>query len=215
MSRLTVLVCEDWESGQQQGGKAKCWCLPLSPCPPSLSQDCLLKAACRPGWGRSWQGCRHLGGSLCRAMVLLALDSLSLLLLLLQLGAGGALSVGSWQAGDRQLLGFYSATGFSQAPAIQLILLLPCCSLCYPLLSYSFCLWSKQFMLFWFPGAEGLLDELISVPLLIFPSSPSTVSITASVFFSFHLPTAGAPFFLTFFILSFFFSSPPCTSLSL
>lgn len=38
--------------------------------------------------------------------MLLALDSLSLLLLFLQLSAGRALSVGSWQAGDRQLLGF-------------------------------------------------------------------------------------------------------------
>lgn len=35
MSRLTVLVCEDWESGQQQGGKAKCWCLHLPPVHPA------------------------------------------------------------------------------------------------------------------------------------------------------------------------------------
>lgn len=61
-------------------------------------------------------------------------------------------------------------------------------------------------MLFASPGAEGLLDELISVPLLIPPALPALFASQPLSFFSFHLPTACALFFLRSFVffLSFF-----------
>lgn len=59
-----------WESKVQMSAP-----IPLS----RLDQGSLLTAACRPGGGRSWEGYRHLGGSMCRMVMPLALKSISLL----------------------------------------------------------------------------------------------------------------------------------------
>lgn len=201
-------VAAGWESKVQMSAP-----IPLS----RLDQGSLLTAACRPGGGRSWEGYRHLGGSICRMVMPLALKSISLLC-----SFSWVLVQHSPLAAGRLARGRRAAGSCWDLKVSQVVdkLLLSSWSFCfhvflcsYPMLSYSSAPEANGSCLFTSPGAEGLQSELMSVLLPILWAFPPLHLHHSLHLFPFCHPTTVSPFLFFFFFFFNFFPTLPCNLL--